>query len=116
LEYNKIILDIKKGLKMKLFIALCITLFTGVVYADYIEVKQADGTSYSSSSNGLHVCYDKRIKVVVDGDMYLSYRGCTREDIKCSRIGKVHFGKYPTRYKASQALNRCRNSRPRFVD
>ncbi len=101
---------------MKLFIALCVILFAGISYADYIEVKQASGTSYSSSKSHLYVCYNKRIKVVVDGDMYLAYRGCTRENIKCSGIGKVHFGKYPNNYKTSQALQRCQSAQPRFID
>jgi hypothetical protein len=102
---------------MKLFIPLYLVILSGFLVAyDYVEVKRASGTSYSYRPNNLYVCYDKRIKVVSDGQIYLSYRGCTRESIKCSRLGKVHFGKYPSNSKASNALWRCRNAKPRFVD
>ncbi|NOR55915.1 MAG: hypothetical protein GQ531_06875 [Sulfurovum sp.] len=103
---------------MKYRMLLLSGLLSVFAYADYVEVKSASGTSSynSSTSNKLHVCYDKRIKVVVEGDMYLGYRGCTRERYKCKSLGKVHFGKYPSSSKASAALNRCLKSRPRFVD
>ena len=96
-----------------LSIALLMSVFT---YADYVEVKDAGGKSYSTYSSNLYVCYNKRIKVVSDGRMYLTYKGCSRENTRCRNIGKAHFGKYPSNQKASNALWRCRNSRPRFVD
>ena len=103
---------------MKIFIPFYFVIFSGFLIAyDYVEVKRSNGTDYGySKSNNLYVCYNKRIKVISDGQMYLSYRGCTRENIRCSRLDKVHFGKYPSNSKASDALWRCRNSKPRFVD
>ena len=101
---------------MKWIIPLSMVLISGLAYADYVEVKRASGTSYNTYSPNLYVCYNKRIKVVSDGEMYLSYRGCTRENRRCKNIGKVHFGKYPSSKKAANALWRCQNSRPRFVD
>ncbi len=101
---------------MKWIIPLAMVLVSGLAYADYVEVKRAGGTSYNTYSSNLYVCYNKRIKVISDGEMYLSYSGCGRTNTRCSNIGKVHFGKYPSSQKAENALWRCKNSRPRFVD
>ncbi len=102
-------------------------IFSVGVYADTIEVKTGHGykakttTVYGSfksryESRFPYVCYDKRVKVIVDGDMFLSYKGCKRYDAPCSRLGRAHFGKYPHDLAAYKALGRCKNARPRFVD
>ncbi|SHO81354.1 hypothetical protein MNB_SV-15-920 [hydrothermal vent metagenome] len=93
-----------------------------------VEVREGSGIPIVDSTNVYgkfnsryksrfpYVCYSKRIKVIDDGEMYVKYKGCERTDDKCYKFGKEHFGKYPNDYKASQALRRCINSRPRFVD
>jgi hypothetical protein len=103
---------------MKRILILCIIVMTSFAYAEYVEVKRVDGArgTYNNYSSPLYVCYTERIKVVSHGEMYLSYRGCTREYDRCSYYGKAHFGKYPNNYQASRALRRCQTSRPRFVD
>jgi hypothetical protein len=101
---------------MKKILLILLLLFAGYASADYIEVRDAGGRSYGSYAQRHYVCYTKRIKVVVDGEMYVGYRGCTRESEPCRYLGKVHFGKYPSNRAAANALWRCKNSRPRFVD
>jgi hypothetical protein len=102
---------------MKGIVLAGVILLSGWAYGDYVEVKDAYGkSSYSTYSPKLYVCYNERVKVISEGTMYLSYRGCTRESIPCANLGKVHFGKYPNSRQAANALWRCRNSRPRFVD
>ncbi len=116
-----------KGLVMKLYIPVMVAMLSGLIYADSIEIKTGDGyrepltTIYGSykSKNGHkfpYVCYDKRIKVVADGEMYLTYKGCTRITTSCKSVGRAHFGKYPNDYESYKARKRCENSRPRFVD
>jgi len=100
---------------------------SAVVYADSMDIKTGNGYRVDTSmvygrfrskhqSNFPYVCYDKRVKVVIDGDMFLTYKGCKRYDASCKRLGRAHFGKYPNDYKAYKALNRCVNANPRFVD
>ena len=102
----------------KLYMIAILLLGVSLYGYDYVEVRDSDGTSYYSNRNNSrhYVCYNKRIKVVSDGELYLSYRGCARKRYRCSDYGMYHFGKYPSNSKASDALWRCRNSRPRFVD
>ena len=102
----------------KLYIIAMLLLGISAYAYDYVEVRDSGGTSYYTNHNNSrhYVCYDKRIKVVSDGEIYLSYRGCERKRHRCSDYGMYHFGKYPSNSKASDALWRCRNSRPRFVD
>jgi len=66
----------------------------------------------NQNSNGLYVCYDKKI---VNGN-YVSYIGCSRESVTCSKVGKYRFGKYPNNSSAKSALNRCMKNKPKFVD
>ena len=102
---------------MKRFFVFISLVIVSLAYADYVEIKEAGGrVGYRTYSPNLYVCYDKRIKVISDGEMYLLYKGCTRENTRCRNVGKVHFGKYPSNRAAANALWRCRNSRPRFVD
>ena len=93
-------------------------ILTTAIFANYVEVKTGDGRYYSGASYSpkLYVCYDKRIKVVVDGDIYLRYEGCARYRDSCRYNGLAHFGHYPNTRAARRALHRCRASRPRFID
>ena len=99
----------------------------GFVYADTIEIKSGngerenlthvEGSFYSKHQSRFpYVCYDKRIKIISEGSYYLTYKGCTRVNVSCKSTGRAHFGKYPNDFKASQALERCKSARPRFVD
>jgi len=93
-----------------------------------IEVKTGDGpkaslTPYEGpppTSKYTHmfpyVCYEKRIKVKVAGEMLLKYKGCFRTDASCKTIGRAHFGKYPNDFESYKALNRCIDAKPKFVD
>lgn len=93
-----------------------------------IEVKEGEGVkAHLVDYNGpIHkskytsmfpyVCYEKRIKIDVDGETLLKYKGCFRVDTSCKSIGRAHFGKYSNDYKAYKALFRCKNSTPKFVD
>jgi len=112
---------------MKKLFTLVLLLTFGVLQADTIEIKSGEGYrenlrnvqgTFKSrhQSRFPYVCYDKRIKILSQGSYYLSYKGCTRVNVSCKSTGRVHFGKYPNDYKASQALRRCTNARPRFVD
>ncbi len=112
---------------MKKYIPILVALFVSVGLADSVEFRTGDGhRTELRSVNGTfesrhesqfpYVCYDKRIKVVSDGDVFVKYKGCTRVRVSCKSLGRVHFGKYPNDYKASQALDRCYNARPRFID
>ena len=111
---------------MRLYIPVVIALLAGLAVADSIEIKTGDGVRANlvrgSGGTSRHtaeypwVCYDKRIKVVVDGDMYVTYKGCTRVNSSCKRVGRAHFGKYQNDYESYKAYNRCINARPRFVD
>jgi len=87
---------------------------TGIPIVDTRDVYGTFNSRYESRFP--YVCYIKRIKIVDDGEMYVKYKGCKRASDECYKFGKEHFGKYPNDYKASQALRRCINSRPRFVD
>lgn len=112
---------------MKLWIISIAVLLTGMIFADSFEVKTGEGYRVPTTnvegtfrspyeSRFPYVCYDKRVKVVVDGVMYLKYNGCMRYNRSCKSLGRAHFGKYPNDLDASKALTRCRNARPRFVD
>lgn len=112
---------------MKKLLMIVSILAFGGLQADTIEIKSADGYrenlrnvqgTFKSrhQSRFPYVCYDKRIKVISHGTYYLSYKGCTRVNVSCKSTGRAHFGKYPNDYKASKALRRCQNARPRFVD
>jgi hypothetical protein len=116
-----------KGKNMKKFIIISILFAMTSLIAEKIEIKTGDGYKeplntvkgiYRSKyqSHFPYVCYDKRIKVVSGRDIYLSYKGCTRIDSSCQSVGRAHFGKYPNDYKAYQALGRCVNARPKFID
>lgn len=113
---------------MKRYIPIIVALCVSVSFADIIEVKSGDGyradlrtvqgtfrSKYESRFP--FVCYDKRVRILSnDGNEYLTYKGCTRVNMSCESTGRAHFGKYPNDYKAYQALQRCINARPRFVD
>ncbi len=97
---------------------IVVALLTTAIVADYIEVKTGEGRYYRGVTHSpkLYVCYDRRIKVVVDGDIYLRYEGCARYRDSCRYNGLAHFGHYPNVWAAKRALHRCRTSRPRFID
>ena len=101
----------------KVFIAGALLLAT-LVSADYIEVKTGNGRTYydANSRPKLYVCYDRRVRFVSDGLIYLRYDGCARYTYSCARNGKARFGKYPSVRAARNALYRCRTANPRFVD
>ena len=113
---------------MKKFIALIsILAVTLLAQADSMEIKT--GSGYRENLNRVqgnftsryesqfpYVCYDKRVKVIIDGQVYLTYKGCTRVNNSCRNVGRAHFGKYPNDYESNKALYRCINARPRFVD
>lgn len=112
---------------MKIGILGIAVLLTGILFADSFEVKTGEGyrvptTNVEGSFRSRHesrfpyVCYDKRVKAVIDGQIYLMYKGCMRYNRSCKSLGRAHFGKYPNDFEASKALNRCHNARPRFVD
>jgi len=117
----------KKFLLFTLIASLSILLMAKKNSLD-IEVKEGDGdksilTPYdgispTSKETQLfpYVCYEKRIKVKVDGELLLKYKDCFRTDVSCKSIGRVHFGKYPNDYESYQALERCINAKPKFVD
>ena len=86
--------------------------------AEYVEIKTGDGYYYNTYSSGYYpyVCYDRRVKVVSDGIIYLRYDGCMRSRYSCGSIGKAHFGRYPSNRAARRALYRCRTATPRFID
>jgi len=52
-----------------------------------------------------YVCYDRKS----GGE----YQGCDFSTRPCERIGKRHFGRYPTESASHAALERCVQSRPR---
>jgi hypothetical protein len=87
--------------------------------ADYYEVKTGNGRTYYSGSQraALYVCYAQRVKYISDdGGMYLRYDGCGRYRDSCGYNGMAHFGHYPSVRASRNALHRCQNARPRFVD
>jgi hypothetical protein len=112
---------------MKKSLLITLAFFTGMLMADSFEVKTGEGPRAHTTpvkgvfrskyeSNFPYVCYDKRVKVTVDSKLYLMYKGCSRFDVSCKQLGRAHFGKYPNDLKAHQALQRCRNAKPKFVD
>jgi len=105
---------LKTVLKVGIF-AVGLSLFSN---GGYIEVKDADGTYryVEQSSAPLYVCYDRRIKVAIDGRYYLKYEGCIRTSRSCRSLGMAHFGHYPNTRESYRALKRCRNATPRFID
>ncbi len=112
---------------MRWAVPICVVLLAGTLNAEYVEIKRGDGyredltpvhgTFKSKYENNFpYVCYDKRVRVFADGEEFLSYKGCTRVDVPCQSVGRAHFGRYPNDYQSFKALQRCKNSRPRFVD
>ena len=108
-------------------IILVIALLISVGFAEKVEIKSAEGYrtpltmvegTFRSryQSRFPYVCYDKRIKIESQGSMYLVYKGCTRVNNSCKSTGRAHFGKYPNDYKAYEALQRCLNAKPKFID
>ena len=106
---------------------IALSLVASLVYADSVEIKTGNGYKVKTNkvqgtfrsenqSEFPYVCYDKRVKAIIDGEMYLVYKGCGRYNGACKRLGRAHFGKYPNDYKAYKALNRCENATPKFVD
>jgi hypothetical protein len=87
-------------------------------WADYVEVKTPEGTYGYVEDTGYYpyVCYERRVRVFRNGYQYLRYEGCIRSKVSCRSIGMVHFGRYPNNRASYRALQRCRNSTPRFVD
>jgi len=61
----------------------------------------------------LNVCYDSKY---VNNVGEVVYNGCGRSFISCADISKKHFGKYANEFKALNALERCQESNPNFVD
>jgi len=89
---------------------------TGVPTIDFNRV-DASHLRSKNESRFPFVCYDSRVKVEDDdGIAYLKYKGCNRTTTHCHKFGQEHFGKYPNDYESYQALQRCINSRPKFVD
>jgi hypothetical protein len=68
-------------------------------------------------SGARYVCYEKRA-IIRDsqGRNWLKYQGCYIARHSCYSNGSNHFGRYPNRYQARNALARCNTSTPRFVD
>jgi hypothetical protein len=117
----------KKLMLITIIVALPLSLMAKKNYLD-IEVKEGNGPKASLSTyNGPeqkskhtrifpYVCYEKRIKINIEGETLLKYKGCFRVDVSCKRIGRAHFGKYPNDYESFKALKRCVNATPKFVD
>jgi len=112
---------------MRLAILVSVALLGSLLHADFVEIKRGDGYredlrtvegTYKSRHESYfpYVCYDKRVRVVSEGEEFLTYQGCTRVDVSCASVGRAHFGRYSNDAESFKALNRCRNSRPRFVD
>ena len=102
---------------MKQTIILLLTL-ASALSADYIEVKTSEGKAaiIVNSAPKLYVCYDKRVKIISDGNIYLRYDGCARYRYSCKSNDKARFGKYPTVSAAKRALYRCKTAQPKFID
>jgi hypothetical protein len=118
-------------MKRVIFIALAMALPFSLIAKKSsldVEVKEGDGvkahlTPYDGvppTSKYTHifpyVCYEKRIKIKVAGEMLLKYKECFRTNASCKKIGRAHFGKYPNDFESYKALNRCINAKPKFVD
>ncbi len=63
-------------------------------------------------NKGLFVCYDKK-EITANGVKYI---GCQRFSTPCNSNNKLHFGKYRNSSDAQDALIRCKNSKPKFID
>ena len=103
---------------MKKLIAVVALIAWSGVFADYIEVKTGYGREYYEvDTPKLYVCYEKRVKYVADdGRIYLRYIGCGLYRDSCRSNGLARFGRYPNRYEAKRAFQRCLNATPRFID
>ena len=112
---------------MKKYILILVIFVITISFGEKVEIKSGEGyrsdlTTIKGSfiskyeSHFPYVCYDKRIKITSKEGLYLTYKGCTRVNVSCKSTGRAHFGKYPNDYKAYQALNRCINARPKFID
>jgi len=92
--------------------------FTSLVTAEYLEVKTGGGKAYYNTNTKprLYVCYNKRLKYISQGIMYLRYDGCARYTHSCASNGKARFGKYPSQRATKNALHRCQTANPKFID
>jgi len=113
-------------LKIALVVLLPFMLYAKKEFLN-IEVKEGEGPKANLTPSKVHpksketsifpwVCYEKRIKINVQGETLLKYQGCFRTDISCKKAGYAHFGKYPNDYESFKALKRCVNATPKFVD
>jgi len=102
---------------MKKTTILILSMLT-LLSADYIEVKTSEGKAAMiiNSKPKLYVCYNKRVKIVSNGTMFLHYDGCARYQHSCKSNNKARFGKYPSVSAAKKALYRCKTAQPKFVD
>jgi len=82
------------------------------VYANNLDSSINSKNSQNANSNGLFVCYDKK-EITANGVKYI---GCQRYSTPCNSNNKLHFGKYKNSSDAKDALNRCKNSKPKFID
>lgn len=98
-----------------------------MLYSASYEVRTGDGyrvptrTVYGDftsryESHFPYVCYDRRVKSVEYGKVYVRYEGCKRFNRSCESLGRVHFGRYPNDYASNKAYYRCLNARPKFID
>ncbi len=106
---------------MKRFLAigaLAVWLFSGILSAEYVEVKTGEGKyGYTRSSDFFpYVCYERRVRIFKNGYQYLRYEGCFRSRVSCRSMGVAHFGRYPNNRASYNALQRCLHATPRFVD
>ena len=75
-------------------------------------IKKNNTSSMRDYNTGLYVCYDRK-EPVANGVKYI---GCQRYSTPCNSNNKLHFGKYKNSSDAKDALNRCKKSKPKFID
>lgn len=68
--------------------------------------------SKKRNNHNLYVCYSS--KVVKNGKT--KYSNCQRVNSVCESLGLKHFGHYLNKKDAKDALQRCKASKPKFVD
>ena len=111
----------KKLLFLSIVLLLPLSIVAKKSYIE-IEIKEGNGAGYKGVPKSKYtrvfpyVCYKRRIRVNIDGEMFLKYKGCIRTDVSCQSLGMAHFGRYPNDYESYKALKRCINSTPRFID
>ena len=72
---------------------------------------------YGPHGSPRYVCYNNNSTVQTQsGHHVVVYYGCRMSYSSCNQLGMRHFGRYSSGHAARQALWRCRNSKPRFVD